>query len=66
MFPRFLNSDQAPQHFLNFLPLPQGQGSLRPTGPVRVRLASRSFQAAARVRRRVSAWAKKRLKAWQK
>lgn len=21
----------APQHFLNFLPLPQGQGSLRPT-----------------------------------
>src|SRR5690242_10897059 len=22
----------APQHFLNFLPLPQGQGSLRPTG----------------------------------
>jgi hypothetical protein len=25
-----------PQHFLNFLPLPQGQGSLRPTfGAVR-------------------------------
>ena len=22
---------QAPQHFLNFFPLPQGQGSLRPT-----------------------------------
>ncbi|CAI8893031.1 hypothetical protein EMIT0P2_30392 [Pseudomonas sp. IT-P2] len=22
---------QAPWHFLNFLPLPQGQGSLRPT-----------------------------------
>ena len=25
------SSDGAPQHFLNFLPLPQGQGSLRPT-----------------------------------
>jgi hypothetical protein len=23
-------ADQPPQHFLNFLPLPQGQGSLRP------------------------------------
>lgn len=23
--------DDAPQHFLNFLPLPQRQGSLRPT-----------------------------------
>jgi hypothetical protein len=23
--------DVAPQHFLNFLPEPQGQGSLRPT-----------------------------------
>src|SRR5258708_24902256 len=29
-----------PQHCLNFLPLPQGQGSLRPTfGPVRTGLA---------------------------
>jgi hypothetical protein len=30
---------ETPQHFLNFLPLPQGQGSLRPTrtaGPARV------------------------------
>jgi hypothetical protein len=25
------NSAADPQHFLNFLPLPQGQGSLRPT-----------------------------------
>lgn len=25
------NTDDAPQHFLNFLPLPQGHGSLRPT-----------------------------------
>ena len=25
------SSYQAPQHFFNFLPLPQGQGSLRPT-----------------------------------
>ena len=24
------SSYQAPQHFFNFLPLPQGQGSLRP------------------------------------
>jgi hypothetical protein len=24
-------ADQCRQHFLNFLPLPQGQGSLRPT-----------------------------------
>src|SRR4051812_8342896 len=26
----------APQHFLNFLPLPQGHGSLRPTGMIAV------------------------------
>ena len=29
-------ADEKPQHFLNFLPLPQGQGSLRPAlGPCR-------------------------------
>ena len=27
----FLKHQDAPQHFLNFFPLPQGQGSLRPT-----------------------------------
>jgi len=25
-----VGDDAAPQHFLNFLPLPQGQGSFRP------------------------------------
>jgi hypothetical protein len=36
-----------PQHCLNFLPLPQGQGSLRPTlGPVRMGLAFSSCCAA--------------------
>ena len=31
MEPRRSVADQAPQHFLYFLPLPHGQGSLRPT-----------------------------------
>src|SRR5690348_10000774 len=29
----FCGSSHGPQHFLNFRPLPQGQGSLRPTFP---------------------------------
>lgn len=35
-------SAAAPQHFLNFFPLPQGQGSLRPTFDCRVLATSRS------------------------
>jgi hypothetical protein len=31
MFDAQCKSAGAPQHFLNFLPLPQGTGSLRPT-----------------------------------
>src|SRR4030042_5400665 len=31
LFVRMCLSPQRPQHFLYFLPLPQGQGSLRPT-----------------------------------
>gem|GEM_PF-5463372 len=29
--PLLLGAQEAPQHFFAFLPLPQGQGSLRPT-----------------------------------
>jgi len=37
-----------PQQFLNFLPLPQGQGSLRPTfGPVRTGLGLGLFTSSA-------------------
>jgi hypothetical protein len=33
-------ANQCKQHFLNFLPLPQGQGSLRPTfGSLRMAVA---------------------------
>ena len=33
---RVMGLPYVPQHFLNFLPLPHGQGSLRPTlGPLR-------------------------------
>src|SRR5437867_11445124 len=38
--PALHDQPNLPQHCLNFLPLPQGQGSLRPTlGPVRTGLA---------------------------
>ncbi len=39
------NSAAEPQHFLNFFPLPHGQGSLRPTLPPSWRATARSCMA---------------------
>ena len=41
----------APQHFLNFLPLPQGQGSFRPTLMRALHHADRLLKGLARVRK---------------
>src|ERR1035437_620402 len=46
--PQSIRDVHFPQQFLYFLPLPQGQGSLRPTfGPVRTGLAFSATAAAA-------------------